>query len=425
MKKIIKILIFIICIICIICIIVLSILSKEEKNTVNFNKIEEVQIASNPDEVIKESYIIEKEKNPTRFYTVQECIQKYIDYISNDDAQAVLDILNKEYIEQNDINLNNVINSVSIYSESEFNAMQIETLMGNVSAQYRVYGYALDNNNNKEHLYYKVKLDLNNMTFEITPFHSDILETLSDIELIEDNSEIIENENNKFVYKEVNREDMCRVYQRYYVNLEKNDIQEAYSLLETEYKNRRFPKIEDFNNYINENIEAIEKATLARYSVDIKEDKTIYTLVDSYNNYYVIEEDSIMNFSIKLDSYTVPDENYEVEYAKLSDSEKTSANLGVFMQMLNSKDYLAAYEKLSDGFKSNYFPTLQDFINYTKLNFYYVNDYEISNFKNEGNIYIYTVSLKDHNALRDESDIQKTFNIQLKENIDFEISFNV
>lgn len=132
-----------------------------------------------------------------------------------------------------------------------------------------------------------------------------------------------------------------------------------------------------------------------------------------------------MNFTIKLDSYTVPESDFNTEYSKLKDAEKASANIGIFMQMINTKDYAHAYEKLSDGFKTNYFGTLEEFKNYVESNLYYVNDYTINNYKNEGNIYIYYITLKDHNSLRDETTMDKTFNIRLGEGTDFEISFSV
>ena len=93
--------------------------------------------------------------------------------------------------------------------------------------------------------------------------------------------------------------------------------------------------------------------------------------------------------------------------------------------MINTKDYAHVYEKLSDGFKANYFGTLEEFKNYIESNFYYVNDYTINHYSNEGNIYIYYITLKDYNSLNDENTMDKTFNIRLGEGTDFEISFNV
>ena len=123
--------------------------------------------------------------------------------------------------------------------------------------------------------------------------------------------------------------------------------------------------------------------------------------------------------------YTIPDLTYAEDYTELPDSEKASANIGIFMQMINTKDYVHAYEKLADGFKNNYFQTIEQFKEYINNNWYYVNNYTINSYKNEGNVYIYDVSIKNIRELREDTTINKSFNVLLGEGTDFTISFNV
>ena len=93
--------------------------------------------------------------------------------------------------------------------------------------------------------------------------------------------------------------------------------------------------------------------------------------------------------------------------------------------MINTKDYTHAYEKLADGFKNNYFQSVDQFKEYVKNNWHNVNKYTINSYKNEGNVYIFDVSLNSIRELRDDTTINKTFNVLLGEGTDFTISFNV
>ena len=423
-KKMIIILIVIISILCIICLGILKILDKEEGNTVN-NDIVEVQDTLRPDETVQEEYSIEKERNATRFFTVQDCIQTYIDSINNSDAQAILNKLSTTYKEDNSIHESNISNLINLYNGNTFTAKEMEILRGDRIFQYRVYGY-LTNDQGRQYMYLKVKTDRINRTFEIEPFIGEQYTSLEDIPLEEANiDEIAKNDNNTFSYRDISKEEISRIYQRYYTNLEIERPEEAYEMLDVSYRQERFPTIDDFKMYVEENREAIEQASLSGYSVNNEDNITKYVIRDSYNNQYIIEEESIMNFTIQLDSYTIPDPTYTEEYAQLPDSEKASANVGIFMQMINTKDYTHAYEKLADGFKNNYFQSVDQFKEYVENNWHNVNKYTINSYKNEGNVYIFDVSLNSIRELRDDTTINKTFNVLLGEGTDFTISFNV
>lgn len=387
MQKIIKVLIaivLIICLICIICVVYLKMLGNER--TTDNQEIVEVQDPLNPDGDVEINYEIEKVKNATRFYTVQNCIQSYLD---ND----------------------------------TFTAKKMESLGGERIIQYRVYGFA-DINGEKQYLYFKVKTDTENLTFEVTPYEGEEYKALEDIKLTEDNAEIKINGDNVYTYEEISQEEMSRRYLQYYYSLELNDIEEAYSLIDEEYRNQRFESLEDYREYVEINKEMFSQAILTGYSVENNNGYTQYVLRDSYSNYYVLKEDGIMDFTILLDTYTVKDDNYLQAYNKLDESEKTSANVELFIQMINTRDYKHAYNTLSDGFKTNYFPTLEQFKEYVLNNFYYYNIATINSTRNEGNIYIYEVTLKDGVSTAAETK-NKSFNIRLGEGTDFEISFNV
>ena len=427
-KKIIIILIVIVSIICIICLCILNALKgKEENNMADNNTIVEVEDILNPDATdIKEDYHIEKERNATRFFTVQNCVQAYIDNINSNNSQAILDILSTTYKDSHTINETNISTLINQYNGDTFTVKEMEILRGDRIFQYRLYGYLTNEQGEQQYMYFKVTTDNLNRTFEIEPFIGEEYQALEDIPLEETNiEEIVENENNTYTYKEITNEEICRIYQRYYTELEMTNPEEAYEMLDAAYREERFPTIEDFRTYLEENREVIEQATLSSYSVNKGDITTRYVIIDSYKNQYILEEESIMNFTIKLDAYTIPDLTYAEDYTELPDSEKASANIGIFMQMINTKDYVHAYEKLADGFKNNYFQTIEQCKEYVNNNWYNVNNYIINSYKNEGNVYIYDVSIKNIRELRQDTTINKSFNVLLGEGTDFTISFNV
>ena len=288
-KKMIIILIVIISILCIICLGILKILDKEEGNTVN-NDIVEVQDTLRPDETVQEEYSIEKERNATRFFTVQDCIQTYIDSINNSDAQAILNKLSTTYKEDNSIHESNISNLINLYNGNTFTAKEMEILRGDRIFQYRVYGY-LTNDQGRQYMYLKVKTDRINRTFEIEPFIGEQYTSLEDIPLEEANiDEIAKNDNNTFSYRDISKEEISRIYQRYYTNLEIERPEEAYEMLDVSYRQERFPTIDDFKMYVEENREAIEQASLSGYSVNNEDNITKFVIRDSniYQYIYVV-----------------------------------------------------------------------------------------------------------------------------------------
>lgn len=375
---------------------------------------------------LKKGQLPEKTRNASVFFTIDACIQKYLEYIKNNDNSAVYDLLDSEYINDEKISNNNVIRYVNEYNnEKKYQTKLVYTLSGNQYVTYFVKAQI-----DREDVFYVVNTDLNSHSFSIRPVSSEYFSKKLDEPVEQDtkNEKSINlNKHNALITVTMHDEDICRKYLKYYNRLLLNDSDEAYRVLDSNYREERFPNKNEFNKYIQERKDAIEKAYLEEYAVDSGNEKTKYTIKDSYQNYYLLEEDSIMDFTIKLDAYTIPNEEFLNKYKSLKEAEKASANIGIFIQMINNKDYTHAYKKLSNGFRNNYFKTQEEFENYIKSNWYNVNSYKINSYKNEGDIYIYDISLSNPMTLRDSSTIDKTINIRLDKDDDknYEISFNV
>lgn len=381
-KKIIVMLIIVLIIICAIVLVLIKILEKKDDE----NK-EELGYVPENTELLKKEYKIEKLRNLTDFFSVETCIQNNID--STFEAKDM-----------------NVLESERIYSYSVYGKVK-NTETGETADKY-----------------YIVRVDTVALAFELQELNSEEYNNVDEIDLTTDIKEITQTENNKFEYTRISNEKACRIYLQMYTELLLSDPETAYGMLEEQYKQERFSSYENFLEYIEENKTYFENAVLSEYSVNYSEEYTEFMIVDTYNNNYLVRAKSVMDYTIQLDSYTIKDEEYQEEYSKLSDLEKASINIDIFIRMLNTKDYSHAYEVLSDGFKSNYFPTEEQFKNYVKENFFDYNIATINRNTNEGEIYIYDVNLRSGAGSAAET-LEKTFNVLLEEGTDFKISFNV
>lgn len=136
-----------------------------------------VLTSSNKDErnndTKKITYKLENDYN--NFFTVNGCITKYVEYLSKKDTTKLIQVLDENYVSNNNINTDNIYSILpnledGIYS---FNSKMMYKDDGDTVVNYYVYGYLykeiMDSVLNKEDNYYIVKLDKNNMVYSIKP----------------------------------------------------------------------------------------------------------------------------------------------------------------------------------------------------------------------------------------------------------------
>ena len=371
----------VISIICVICIQVLNINSAVN----NENKDEDGNIPENP-ETLNITYETEKLRNLTEFFSVESCIQEHI----ND----------------------------------TFSAEDMNFLAVNSICSYSVYG-KISNPDTQEtqDIYMIVRVDTDNLTFEIEELDN-TYNNIDEIDLTTDITEIASTGDNEFEYTRVTNEQACRIYLDMLKESLLTDPESAFAKLDETYRNERFSSYEEFLSYIEGNRIRLEEATLDEYEVVNNDEYTEYRIVDNNNNNYIIRATTVMDYTVQLDAYTIQTEEYQEQYANLADVQKASVNVDLFIRMLNARDYSHAYAVLSEGFRNNYFPTEQDFINYVQENFYDYIIFTNNSHTNEGDVYIFNVTLIGGASSAAESQ-ERTFNILLGEGTDFTLSFNM
>ena len=119
-------------------------------------------------------------KDYSRFFTVNSCVYKYITYSMSDKTEDLLNVLDKNFIEKNGINSDNVYQHINKLNGSySFKAKKIYyQKVSDTYFKYYVYGYliqdVIDSEGVKEDYYVIVNMDLEKQIFSITPYDGKI-----------------------------------------------------------------------------------------------------------------------------------------------------------------------------------------------------------------------------------------------------------
>ncbi|MDO5556000.1 MAG: hypothetical protein Q4G09_05075 [Clostridia bacterium] len=343
--------------------------------------------------------------------------------------EAIYNCLGKEYIEEWNINKNNIQDKLGTYKEPYISIDKIYTVdsSSNVSI-YFVYGNIIEKDTlQKEEFKIMLFLDMTKNTYDMYPteyvekYYNNILEGVN----INIKVDEIENRSyNTFEYSIVSEEEKIKYYIEEYNNNIKYNAEKAYNSLNKEYRDNRFGSIEKFEEYVSYIMKGINLIVLDKYQTTTTDDYTQYVCIDTNENYYIFRETAPMQYTVILDTYTLDLPEFIEKYNSVNEQGKVALNIQKFTQAINSQDYKYAYNCLSNGFKTNYFNNQQSFETYIKQNLYSNNKIEFVNFSVNGGVYTYKVQFTDKE--NENSQIrEKTFIMQLNEGTGFEMSFDV
>ena len=111
---------------------------------------------------------------------------------------------------------------------------------------------------------------------------------------------------NEINYLYISTEDVIRKYFNDYKNILINNKEEAYNLLNKDYREKRFNNYNNFLSYLDKNVtEYTYSLAIDKYSVSSVSGKKIYNVVANNKNQFIFKENSIMNYEVYLDDYTV------------------------------------------------------------------------------------------------------------------------
>jgi len=266
----------------------------------------------------------------------------------------------------------------------------------------------------EQEAYMLLYVDLQNGTYKIENINK---EAYIGIERINENADIDipKGSYNLYKNKSISEAEEIELYLENYSFYIFNYTEKAYQLLDKEYSERRFKSYDKFYEYLINKQSQLRQIKIVQYQI-IQDDENIrYIGTDKYGNYYEIIITDYMEYTIKLDEYTIQD-----GYEDLSEEEKIKNNAEKFISMINSCDYTNAYNLLEVGFKETNFPTEQSFIDYLKQNFFERNIIVKSTI--EGNVC--TILMKETLSTKSNR-FEKQFKVILGEGEQFSISFNI
>ena len=435
----------IICILLIICIIVIVIaiiiVRKQEEMMPNEYDTTQYELGIN-----NVNTTIQNVDIRNNFYVVKTCINKFYTYYfestntneqyivdeeqSNSNNQYLYAMLDSEYIEFKNITVDNILDEIPQINRSDIQIteMYISQRTPNV-AVYFVYGVFNDRVNNVQTNFYNIlKVDMLNNTFKI--ILQDLAESkYGEIEIgqnieIEDFSEI-ENDNNSniFEYESITDEEyITDIFNQYKQNLIYNR-QLAYEQLDEEYREKRFPTFDAFEQYAEENSRRSVLMEIEKYQKNTYDDYTQYVCIDKTGKYYIFNVTHVADYGAILDMHTVDIPQFIEQYKEVDNVRKAEMNLEKIEDALNEKDYEYIYNKLDETFKNNNFNDLDIFREYIDNTFYNSNNFTYNNVSEEGEVYVLNTVL---NNLEEEATSKNiTFIMKLENNTDFIMSFSV
>jgi len=125
---------------------------------------------------------IEIVKSSSKFYTVSNCVYRYLTYVQSKSSDNVLLTLDKRYIEENNISKNNIFEKINVL-EGNYNfegRKMYQQKLNDDTIKYYVYGYLRKEVMNPSlaedpiDYYVIVTLNTKNQTFSITPYDGEI-----------------------------------------------------------------------------------------------------------------------------------------------------------------------------------------------------------------------------------------------------------
>lgn len=366
-------------------------------------------------------YLDTLNKNSSRFYDNVSNVGM-TGYNLGKQKKAVINVLSESYKNNNKITEDNVEKFVEIFEGGKiFFPTEVELLKNNNIKSYKVKGVAKDLKQNKFIMIYCVlNISESRTLFSVEPLNEKRYNELTNVDM----TDIKESAYNIYYDLEISKEKLCTEYLERYKVLSIANPQLTYNQMTEEYRNKRFGSLENYQSYIRDNLEELSGIKIYQYYVD--DSTSQYVVKDQYENLYIFDNNNLLDYTVKLDTYTLEEQKFNTTYDYVTPFKKIQMNIDKFFQMINRHDYRTSYSVIADSFKQNSnMKTEEDFKKIAKQLFWDYNKIEFDDDAEEigNNTYMYTIKLTD---LTGKSSDTKNITVimQLKENREFVMSFS-
>lgn len=391
-------------------------------------------------------------KDNDTYFSIEKMVKDYYLYMKAENKEAILNLLNNEYINKNEINIENVLQKIGLDNNADVDIKAKEIYKQQKMLEYTTYFVEIchiKNTNYKN--YYILCTDNNNGTFDIQPINEEEYK-----KYIAENIQITNATIEKNNYNSIRRfflseeEIITRMFEDYIQNALYSP-QDSYNSLNPEYREKKFGNFQSFQLFLDENrsvyesydmrnakkyedfnnmeeymlyLTTFQQIKLESYEKTMNNQYTQYVCIDNLGNYYIFRETAAMQYTVILDTYTIDLPEFVEQYERASEEDKVLMNIQKFFDAIEDKDYDYAYDKLDATFKSNNFATLESFENYVEQNFFEENTLSAGKAEKQGDVYLYNVTINDGTSNSNNSKTT-SFVMRLGEGTDFVMSFGI
>ena len=111
---------------------------------------------------------------------------------------------------------------------------------------------------------------------------------------------------NEYEVVSISEETTIKTYFSIFINSLFENPQGTYNTLNEEYRNKKYPTLDSFNEYIKTITEDYTiYPEISTYKTDYKNDKTIYYVYDKNKNEYIFSVEAVMVYTVYLDEETM------------------------------------------------------------------------------------------------------------------------
>lgn len=372
--------------------------------------------------------IIEYEVEGEEYEAEGMNLQTYKEQEQEQAQKALYAMLGNEYIQEFQITQNNLKQKLSQDMSEEILIKNIYILENSLSINsYYIYGEKLQQGKMTE-FSMLISIDSKNETFAIyleDYMKAHNLDNYQENQNVDIKIESIEDKSyNKTTYKAITDNQVAKEYYDSYKKMLNYDTNLLYEKLDKEYQIKKFKDVEEFNNYIRANKQTLQNRNITQYNKINRGNYTQYICLDQTGKMIAFNANSLTEYSIILDTYTIDLPEFTAQYAAATEEDKVLMNIQKIFEAINDGDYKYVYNKLDATFKSNNFKTQAEFEEYAKKNFFEQNKVAAENPQKQGSIYLYDITISDSTG-KDTTTKKKNFVMQLKERTDFVMSFGI
>lgn len=236
------------------------------------------------------------------FFAVTNYVNNYINKISISDGSKLYDLLYYEYIEKNNITMDNIFNALDkVPIGTSLNVSKMEYVKVKNDYIYyvdgRLYQLTFDGNTLiNDDFKVLVLIDFDTLSYSIYPLkeqdnYKNIIDKIKKIKIENNDNNNIQNSDL------ISKEQICVLYLSDYTNHIISDEDRGYNLLSKAAKEKY--TLEEYKTYIENNIDKISTEA-DKCLLEKNDTKRVYTVLDKNKNKYIFNENSIMNYNVNF-----------------------------------------------------------------------------------------------------------------------------